>query len=173
MTHRVSERIATPTSVLLMASNSIIAFLWKQFITQDVDQLTWDLWLCCVPVVVVGAPIGAIISSHFHRLTLAWLVYILDTAQLLGALIILQPWTSKHTSSPILLSLSSLLLMCLGLSYFSILAYYGQKLLNNISDCDDNASDINSLDDSIISPLADSTSNASFLHRVKSRNGGG
>ena len=43
------------------------------------------LWVC-MPMVVVGAPFGAICDSYLHPLTLAWPVYFIDAAQLIGAL---------------------------------------------------------------------------------------
>ena len=43
------------------------------------------LWVC-MPIVVIGAPLGAICDSYLHPLTLAWLVYFIDAAQLIGAL---------------------------------------------------------------------------------------
>merc|ERR1712070_1256818 len=39
----------------------------------------------CLPIVVVGAPFGSVVGSHLHRLTLAWIIYIVDTVQLVYA----------------------------------------------------------------------------------------
>jgi hypothetical protein len=128
-----------------MATNSIIAALWKQFYRNDINENTWNLWLCCVPVVVIGAPLGAIISSHMHRLTLAYLVYILDSAQLISAIAIIKPWSHNHTSTPLELTLSSIILLICCLCLFTLLAKIGEKnvlaaesnlnLINNDSRC--------------------------------------
>ena len=123
----VSERIATPTSIVLMAINSLIAFAWR-WGWDLIEVECWYMWLACVPVVVVGAPLGSIQSSHWHRLVIAWLVISIDTLQLIGALVIVQPWTSEDTSLPLLLSLESLGLFLLGCVFFGGLAYYGQFL---------------------------------------------
>lgn len=57
---RIDEKIATPTSVVLMASNALIGFWWRlQSTTNPIGSDTWNYWWVSIPVVVVGAPIGA------------------------------------------------------------------------------------------------------------------
>jgi uncharacterized membrane protein YfcA len=56
---RVSERVATPTSVVLMASNAIAGAFWKGTLGAGLTPEAWDYWWVCVPVVVIGAPMGA------------------------------------------------------------------------------------------------------------------
>jgi hypothetical protein len=43
---------------------------------------SWKYMAVCVPIVVLCAPFGSYISSHFHRQVLAFLIYILDTLAL-------------------------------------------------------------------------------------------
>ena len=47
-----------------------------------VEPESWGYLIVCVPIVVIFAPLGSIISSHFHRQVLAFLIYILDTVAL-------------------------------------------------------------------------------------------
>ena len=67
----------------------------------------WHFFTVCVPVVVIAAPIGSVIATHFHRWTfsktlildcfiwywlrkvLASMIYILDTVALVTALTVL------------------------------------------------------------------------------------
>lgn len=126
----VSERVATPTSIVLMAINSLVAFLYIG-LTNSIQNDCWAMWLSCVPVVVVGAPLGSIVSSHWHRLVIAWLVIVIDTIQLLGALIIIEPWTTGHTDHPLELSLESLGLFVLGIAFFSVLVGQGRGLVEH------------------------------------------
>ena len=77
---RVSEKVATPTSVVLMAINTCVGFFWRGLVMQEIGTETWDYLMVCVPIVVFGAPIGFLIGSHFHRLVLACFVYVIDTA---------------------------------------------------------------------------------------------
>lgn len=54
-------------------------------------QEAWDYFATCVVVVVTFAPVGSLLASHFHRLTLAALIYVLETIALISALIIVRP----------------------------------------------------------------------------------
>lgn len=53
------------------------------------------------PFVSAGAPLGSLLGSHFHRLVLASLVYITDGVQFIGALIVVQPWSTLKTDTPL------------------------------------------------------------------------
>jgi hypothetical protein len=128
---RVSERVATPTSVILMAVNTVVAYLYVEFKLQSVDYEVYQLWLCCVPVVVVGAPLGAIMSSHFHRFVLAGLIYFLDTAQLIGALYVVRPWTTEKTDTPANLCWTSAVILVSGALFFTGIAFAGQYLIDS------------------------------------------
>ncbi|KAG7154388.1 putative Sulfite exporter TauE/SafE-containing protein 1 [Homarus americanus] len=85
---KVSEKVATPTSVVLMAATSMGGWWWRAFVTVGMPQESWDYLLALIPIVTIGAPLGALIGSHFHRLVLAALVYILNTASLISAFVI-------------------------------------------------------------------------------------
>ena len=126
---RVSEKVATPTSVILMAINTVFGFAYRQFAMGGVAEESWGYLAVCTPIVVIGAPVGAFLGSHWHRLTLAFVVYILDFAQLVGALYVIQPWTTKHTDTPLHLSLTSLALFITGTIFFRCLSYTGLQLL--------------------------------------------
>ena len=65
-------------------------FYWRQMMTDTgVEPDAWGYLIVCVPIVVIFAPLGSILSSHFHRQVLAFLVYILDTVALITALIVI------------------------------------------------------------------------------------
>lgn len=85
---RVSEKTATPTSVILMAINTSVGFYFKGFWFGGMEPQAADFWLVCVPVVTFGAPIGSWLASYCHRLVLAWFVYICNTVQFVAAVII-------------------------------------------------------------------------------------
>eukprot|EP00976_Prorocentrum_cordatum_P080426 1183979-Prorocentrum_minimum.AAC.2 len=85
---RVSEKVATPTSVCLMAVNTVVGFVWRQFYMGGVAPESWEFLAVCVPVVVFGAPFGSVLGSYCHRLVLAAFVYVTDTVQIVAAYII-------------------------------------------------------------------------------------
>ncbi|CAB4067336.1 unnamed protein product [Lepeophtheirus salmonis] len=119
---RVSEKISTPTSVVLMAANSIVGTFWRNFMMDGGAEIEAKNYMAvCVVVVTFFAPLGSILSSHFHRHILASLIYILDTIALVSALVII-PMTQTH----IILCVSILLL---GFIFFYVLSFLGSKLL--------------------------------------------
>jgi uncharacterized membrane protein YfcA len=83
--YRVSEKIATPTSVVIMALNTCVGFLDRVLTGPTVHQDVWDLLYVCVPVVVIGAPLGSMFASRLHRRTLASFLYVTDTVQFVAA----------------------------------------------------------------------------------------
>ncbi|XP_042228009.1 uncharacterized protein LOC121870286 [Homarus americanus] len=97
---KVSEKVATPTSVVLMALSSVVCWAWRSAVTQEMPQESWDYLFALIPVVTIGAPFGALIGTHFHRLVLAAFVYILNTVSLIGAFLIV-PQTPALTGGSV------------------------------------------------------------------------
>jgi uncharacterized protein len=129
----VSERVATPTSIVLMSINSIVAFVWLRGVG-GISSESWNLWLCCVPVVCIGAPLGAILMSRWHRLVISLLVVIVSVTQLAGALYVVQPWHDEHTNHPLELCLYSLLLMLFSGVVFVVMAWAGHVMVVSYTD---------------------------------------
>lgn len=79
---RVSEKVATPTSVVLMGINSCAGVLWSLLVrTSEENSIKPDVvkyWLVCIPIVVIGAPLGSRVSAMLSRISLARAVYFLD-----------------------------------------------------------------------------------------------
>ncbi len=86
---RINEKIATPTSVVLMGINAAVGFLWKGGVRADMALEAWNYWWVCVPIVVVGAPFGAWFIKQRSRLFVSWLLYISIAIQFVAALIII------------------------------------------------------------------------------------
>ena len=123
---RISEKIATPTSVILMAINSAFGFYWRQAVMHDViSDNAWEYLGVVVPIIVLGAPIGSVLGTHFHRLVLAGLVIVLDTIGLIGAFAIIRPL-------PAVLIGSCVGIIVFGIGLFMLVTFIGQKLLDRI-----------------------------------------
>ncbi|MEN8216333.1 MAG: sulfite exporter TauE/SafE family protein [Pseudomonadota bacterium] len=86
---RISEKIATPTSVILMAINAAVGFLMQVFILQDFAEPVHSYWLATIPVVIVGAPLGAILCSMFRRETIVNILIFLILIEMLSSLLII------------------------------------------------------------------------------------
>ncbi len=87
---RMCEKVATPTSVILMAFNSVFAFAWRSFLAPaPMAEAAWSYWYAAVPVACVFAPLGAVYIRDRSRHFVAAILYLSIGAQFVGALVIL------------------------------------------------------------------------------------
>lgn len=89
--YQLSEKVATPTSVVVMAINSLIGFSLHYFIIRDFAQEEFNYWLVSIPVVLIGAPMGAYYINQQTRNFVSWLLYIIIVTQFIGAIFIIKP----------------------------------------------------------------------------------
>ena len=89
--YHLSEKVATPTSVIVMAINSLIGFSLHYFFVQDFGTAEFNYWLVSIPVVLIGAPLGAYYINRQTRNFVSWLLYVIILTQFVGALFIIQP----------------------------------------------------------------------------------
>ena len=102
---RISESIATPTSVILMAINSFFGVLLHIFIFAGINAQVQSYWLAAVPIVVVGAPLGAYFCSRMHYLHIRYLLIALISIELVTSL-----WLLDFDRTLIIFSISMLVL---------------------------------------------------------------
>ncbi|NEP34281.1 sulfite exporter TauE/SafE family protein [Moorena sp. SIO3B2] len=88
------EKVSTPTSVILMAINAVTGFLIHNFILGDFVTPVSNYWLAAVPVVVVGAPTGAILCSLMERQMVVGILISLIVIELLTSLLLIPLTTS-------------------------------------------------------------------------------
>ena len=89
--YRLSEKVATPTSVTLMAFNAVLGFALHALVIGDMQPAAYRFWWVCIPVVVFGAPLGAYVVSRVRRLHIATLLYTVIIVQFGTALWVIQP----------------------------------------------------------------------------------
>ncbi|MEM7013800.1 MAG: sulfite exporter TauE/SafE family protein [Verrucomicrobiota bacterium] len=63
------ERRAIPTCVIMMAALSVWGFFLHATPLTPPIGVVWDYWLACVPIVAIGAPVGAFVASRMKRET--------------------------------------------------------------------------------------------------------
>ncbi len=85
---RVSEKIVTPTTVILMTMATIPGFLIHLFWLKDFSPAVMGYWLAAVPVVAVGAPLGALICSHMSRTAIVNVLLILIALEFVSTLLL-------------------------------------------------------------------------------------
>jgi len=83
---RISETIATPTSVILMAVHSIAGIAMQLFVFDGVSTQVISYWLAAVPVVVIGAPMGAYFCSKLHFYQIRYFLIVLISLELMSSL---------------------------------------------------------------------------------------
>lgn len=116
---RISESVATPTSVVLMGLNAAVGFAWQATIGGGMATDAWNYWWVCVPIVVVGAPFGARFIYRRSRLFVAGLLYASIVTQFVAAILIV-PMTAR-------LALFSVMVFAAGLLFFRSMAQHGVR----------------------------------------------
>ncbi|MEM1082723.1 MAG: sulfite exporter TauE/SafE family protein [Verrucomicrobiota bacterium] len=79
----LSERIAVPTSVVIMATVSVAGFAFRLLLPQPIG-VVWEYWAVAAPVVAVGAPLGAWVASRIHNDSILILVFLLVVAEVIS-----------------------------------------------------------------------------------------
>lgn len=110
----ICEKVATPTSVILMAVNSITCVLLKQQSFGGIDLKAFEYMLVCVPVVIFGAPLGSIFIKNKGRKFITAFLLTTVSIQFITALIVI-----PLTTNLILLSIATLVF---GLTLFQLLS---------------------------------------------------
>ena len=112
--YRVSEKVATPSSVIIMTIETILGLFIHTQLINDFQPEAFEIWLACVPFVAIFAPLGAFVISKMPRKGIATLLYLILIIQFFGAMIVIKP-------SLIQFSLCMLVLAS-GIGLFSYLA---------------------------------------------------
>jgi len=85
----VSEKVATPTSVISMSVLTVIGFFYHAGVVQDFGTVEWSYWMVAIPVVMIMAPLGSLVISKLDRLTIARILYGVVSVQFVAAMFIL------------------------------------------------------------------------------------
>ena len=114
----IFEKISTPTTVIIMAINSIFGFFLHGVVSQDIG-IVWNYWIVAVPVVAIGAPIGAYATSKISRDVLILFIFFLISVEMITTLILI-PFSDE------MIWVTAIVLGVCGLIFFGML-YYRQK----------------------------------------------
>jgi uncharacterized membrane protein YfcA len=86
---RVSEKVVTPTTVILMTIVTLTGFALHVIAVGDFSRTVTSYWLAAVPIVAVGAPLGAIICSKMSRRAIVNVLLVLIAAELTSTVLII------------------------------------------------------------------------------------
>lgn len=82
----VHEKRSTPTTVILMGLLSVAGFVLYALQPGAITPELWTFWLSAVPVVVIGAPLGAWACSKIKRDQLLYFLLVLIAVELITTL---------------------------------------------------------------------------------------
>lgn len=108
--YKVNEKVATPSSIIIMTVETIAGFALHAFILKDIVTQTYDMWLSCIPIVIFFAPLGAYLVHKISRQTFTTFLYVIFFVQYIGAMIVIKPDFPK--------SILSLGIIIFGLIFF-------------------------------------------------------
>lgn len=86
---RLSEKVATPTTVILMTIVTLAGFALHVFGVRDFPSHVQGYWLAAVPIVVVGAPLGAFLCSMMSRRTIANILIFLIAIEFISTIVLI------------------------------------------------------------------------------------
>lgn len=88
--YKIDEKVATPTSIIIMASDSIFGFVFRIFVINDFSSQALILWQLCIPVVALFAPLGAIACSKVSRIFIVKSLLFLISCEVISTLVVLK-----------------------------------------------------------------------------------
>lgn len=103
-----SIQIATPTSVIIMAINSIACLIIRFFFFGGIHPEAFEYLMVSLPVVIIGAPLGAVYISNKSKKTFMFLLIMAICLQYFFALIILPLTINDYLLSISLVVIGSL-----------------------------------------------------------------
>ncbi|HSF84315.1 MAG TPA: sulfite exporter TauE/SafE family protein [Acidimicrobiia bacterium] len=83
----INEKVSTPSTVIIMGFNSVVGFALHLFIKQDIG-IAFEYWMVAVPIVILGAPLGAYFASKAKRDHIISLLLFLIGLELVTTLIL-------------------------------------------------------------------------------------
>jgi uncharacterized membrane protein YfcA len=106
----ISEKVATPSSVIIMSIETILGFFLHAQIIKDFQRDAFDMWIACIPIVIFFAPLGALVVSKLPRLLIAKFLYFILFIQFFGAMLVIKPSGIRLLMCMIVLSIGFLIL---------------------------------------------------------------
>lgn len=91
----INEKVAVPSSVIIMTIETILGFFLHAGIIGDFQSQAFEMWVVCVPIVAIFAPLGAFVISKVPRKGVATFLYFILIIQFFGAIWVIKPNLSQ------------------------------------------------------------------------------
>eukprot|EP00803_Ostreobium_quekettii_P005939 evm.model.scf_2830.2 EVM.evm.TU.scf_2830.2 scf_2830:9985-11382(+) len=125
---RVSDELAGPTSVAVMAASAWTGVLYRQAAGGGAGAEAWRLFGACAPVVAVAMPLGFVAAFWTRRRFVRLFVYLVAAAQLAAAWVVVEPWRGGEAGSSMGLIVTSVGIAVSGAGVVVLVDVAGRKL---------------------------------------------
>lgn len=115
----INEKVAVPSSIIIMTLETILGFFLHKNIIGDFQTEAYEMWLVCIPFVIIFAPLGSFVMSKLPRKAIAGFLYFILVIQFIGAIWVIKPNFEQ--------SLMSGLTILTGVSLFHFLSKIRKK----------------------------------------------
>lgn len=86
--YRLEPRVAVPTAVLIMAATSAVGFTFRLLQSKPIG-VAWGYWAVAVPIVMIGAPLGAWVASKVRADVILGGVLVLIAAEVVSSTLLI------------------------------------------------------------------------------------
>lgn len=87
----INEKVAVPSSIIIMSIETILGFFIHAGIVNDFQQEAFEMWIACIPFVIIFAPLGSFVVSKLPRMAIANFLNIILFIQFVGAMWVIKP----------------------------------------------------------------------------------
>jgi uncharacterized protein len=112
--YRIDEKVAVPSSIIIMTLETILGFFIHAGLIGDFQESAFEMWIACIPFVIIFAPLGSFVISKLPRKAIATFLYCILIIQFFGAL-----WVIKPTFNQLIICILTIIL---GITTFLYLA---------------------------------------------------
>lgn len=87
----INEKVAVPSSIIIMTLETILGFFLHFALIKDFQSQAFEMWIACIPFVIIFAPLGSYVVSKLPRKAIANFLYIILIVQFIGAICVIKP----------------------------------------------------------------------------------
>ncbi len=87
----INEKVAVPSSIIIMSIETILGFFIHAGLVRDFQPEAFEMWIACIPFVIIFAPLGSFVVSKLPRTAIANFLNIILFVQFVGAMWVIKP----------------------------------------------------------------------------------
>jgi uncharacterized protein len=84
-------KVAVPSSIIIMSIETLLGFFMHAGVINDFQPEAFEMWIACIPFVIVFAPLGSFVVSKLPRTAIANFLNIILFVQFVGAMWVIKP----------------------------------------------------------------------------------